>query len=72
MALWAILGGLLTGSLIGAGMARWITLLDPERQAEFLEEAMVFATAALAYGAALAMHTNGFLAVFAAGVALSH
>lgn len=72
VALWAILGGLLTGSLIGAGMARWITLLDPERQAEFLEEAMVFATAALAYGAALAMHTNGFLAVFAAGVALSH
>jgi sodium/hydrogen antiporter len=54
------------------GMARWIRLLDPERQADFLEEAMVFATAALAYGAALAIHTDGFLAVFAAGVALSH
>jgi NhaP-type Na+/H+ or K+/H+ antiporter len=72
VALWAVVGGLLVGSLIGAGMARWIKLLDPERQADFLEEAMVFATAALAYGAALAIHTDGFFAVFTAGVALSH
>lgn len=71
-ALWAAAGGFLVGAVTGAGMARWIKLLDPERQADFLEEAMVFATAALAYGAALAIHTNGFLAVFAAGVALSH
>jgi NhaP-type Na+/H+ or K+/H+ antiporter len=33
---------------------------------------MVFATAALAYGAAIALRTDGFLAVLAAGVALSH
>jgi sodium/hydrogen antiporter len=72
VALWAVIGGFVAGSLIGAGMARWIKLLDPERQADFLEEAMVFATAALAYGAAMAIHTDGFLAVFAAGVALSH
>jgi sodium/hydrogen antiporter len=72
VALWAALGGFFIGAAIGAGMARWIRLLDPERQADFLEEAMVFATAALAYGAALAIHTDGFLAVFAAGVALSH
>lgn len=71
-ALWAIAGGCAGGWLVGAGMARWITLLDPERQADFLEEAMVFATAALAYGAALAIHANGFLAVLAAGIALSH
>ena len=70
--LWSLAGGLLIGSVVGAGMARWIKLLDPERQADFLEEAMVFATAALAYGAAMAIHTDGFLAVFAAGVALSH
>jgi NhaP-type Na+/H+ or K+/H+ antiporter len=69
---WSGLGGFAIGCLIGVGMARWIRLLDPERQADFLEEAMVFATAALAYGAALAIHTDGFLAVFAAGVALSH
>lgn len=72
IALWAAGGGFVAGWLIGAGMARWITLLDPERQADFLEEAMVFATAALAYGAALVIHTDGFLAVFAAGVALCH
>jgi NhaP-type Na+/H+ or K+/H+ antiporter len=72
VALWAVAGGLVVGSLIGAGMARWIKLLDPERQADFLEEAMVFATAALAYGGAMAIRTDGFLAVFAAGMALSH
>jgi NhaP-type Na+/H+ or K+/H+ antiporter len=69
---WAVAGGVLAGALIGAGMARWIKLLDPERQADFLEEAMVFATAALAYGGAMAIRTDGFLAVLAAGVALSH
>ncbi len=72
IALWAAGGGCVAGWLIGAGMARGITLLDPERQSDFLEEAMVFATAALAYGAALVIHTDGFLAVFAAGVALCH
>lgn len=72
LACWSAIGGCAVGWLIGAGMARWITLLDPDRRAESLEEAMVFATAALAYGGALALRTNGFLAVFAAGVALSH
>jgi NhaP-type Na+/H+ or K+/H+ antiporter len=72
VALWAALGGFAIGAMIGVGMARWIRLLDPERQADFLEEAMVFAAAALAYGAAMAIRTDGFLAVFAAGVALSH
>ena len=72
LGVWSLAGGVAAGGLIGAGMARWIKLLDPERQADFLEEAMVFATAALAYGAAMAIRTDGFLAVFAAGVALSH
>ena len=72
LGLWSVAGGVVAGGLIGAGMARWIKLLDPERQADFLEEAMVFATAALAYGAAMAIRTDGFLAVLAAGMALSH
>jgi NhaP-type Na+/H+ or K+/H+ antiporter len=71
-ALWAVVGALFAGWLIGAGMARWITLLDADRQADFLEEMMVFATAALAYGCAVAIRTDGFLAVFAAGLALCH
>ena len=72
LGLWSVAGGVVAGGLIGTGMARWIKLLDPGRQADFLEEAMVFATAALAYGAAMAIRTDGFLAVLAAGMALSH
>ncbi|HUI61065.1 MAG TPA: cation:proton antiporter [Steroidobacteraceae bacterium] len=70
--LWAAAGGAAVGWLMGACSARWITLLDPERQTDFLEETLVFAAAAIAYGAALAIRTDGFIAVFAAGVALSH
>ncbi len=72
LGLWSVGGGVAAGGLIGTGMSRLITLLDPERQTDFLEEAVVFATAALAYGAAMAIRTDGFLAVLAAGVALSH
>jgi NhaP-type Na+/H+ or K+/H+ antiporter len=71
-ALWTIGGGFGAGWLIGAAMARWIFLLDPERQADFLEEVMVFAAAVLAYGGALVIHASAFLALFAAGVALCH
>jgi NhaP-type Na+/H+ or K+/H+ antiporter len=69
---WAAAGGFAVGWLIGAGTARTITLLDSERQSDYLEATLVFAAAALAYGTALAIGTNGFLAVFAAGVALCH
>ena len=70
--IWAAAGGAVVGWLTGAFAARWITLLDPERQTDFLEETLVFAAGAIAYGVALAIHTDGFIAVFAAGVALSH
>jgi NhaP-type Na+/H+ or K+/H+ antiporter len=72
LAAWGTLGGFLGGWLIGAVMARVITVMDPERQTDFLEETVVFATPALAYAGALAMRADGFLAVFAAGVALCH
>ncbi len=70
--LWAVAGGVAAGAAIGAGMSRWITLLDFDRQTDMLETLVVFATAALAYGAAEAIHTSGFLAVVAAGLALAH
>jgi sodium/hydrogen antiporter len=70
--LWVTLGGIAAGAAIGAGMSRWIALLDFERQTDMLEVLMVFTTAALAYGAAEAIHTSGFLAVVAAGLALAH
>ena len=72
LAVWGACGGFAIGWMVGAATSRCITLLDPDRQADFLEEAMVFAAAALAYGAALLIRTDGFLAVFAAGVALCH
>lgn len=68
----SVAGGVAAGAAIGAGMSRWIALLDFDRQTDFLEILVVFTTAALAYGAAEAIHTNGFLAVIAAGLALSH
>lgn len=70
-AAWATFGAAIAGWLIGAGLARWIALLDFDRQTQSLEVVVVFATAALAYGAAEAIHTSGFLAVLAAGLALS-
>lgn len=70
-AVWATFGAAVAGWLIGAGLARWIALLDFDRQTQLLEVLVVFATAALAYGAAEAIHTSGFLAVLAAGLALS-
>jgi sodium/hydrogen antiporter len=72
LAVSSVAGGLATGAAIGAGMSRWIALLDFDRQADFLEILVVFTTGALAYGAAEALHTSGFLAVIAAGLALSH
>jgi NhaP-type Na+/H+ or K+/H+ antiporter len=70
--LWSLAGGLIIGWLIGTAMARWIRLLDSDRQGDFLEELIVFATAVLAYTCALAMRTEGLLAALAAGLALSH
>ena len=72
LALWSVAGGAAAGAAIGAGMSRWIALLDFDRQSDVLELLVVFITGALAYGAAEAIHTNGFLAVIAAGLALSH
>jgi sodium/hydrogen antiporter len=72
LALGSVVGGVAVGAAVGAGMSRWIALLDFDRQTDFLEILVVFTTAALAYGAAEALHTNGLLAVVAAGLALSH
>jgi NhaP-type Na+/H+ or K+/H+ antiporter len=69
---WSLVGSLVCGWLIGAVMARWIRMLDPDRQGDFLEEMIVLATAILAYICALALRTEGLLSVLAAGLALSH
>jgi sodium/hydrogen antiporter len=71
-AAWALAGGAAAGWLAGAAMARCLSSLDPDRRADFLEEALVFAAGALAYGIALTLGANGFLSVLVAGLALSH
>jgi NhaP-type Na+/H+ or K+/H+ antiporter len=70
--IWSVAAGAVAGWLIGAAMSRWIALLDPDRQGDFLEEMIVLATVALTYTCALAVRGDGLLAVFTSGLALSH
>lgn len=67
---WATAGGLVIGWLGGGAVAALIRRLQragrPIEQVEFL----VLGLIALLYGAALALQTYGFLAVFAGGLAL--
>jgi sodium/hydrogen antiporter len=72
LTLWSVIGGAVVGWLVGAVMMRWLALLDADRQGDFLEDMVVVATAVLTYVGALALRTDGFIAVFVAGLALSH
>ena len=68
---WAVAGGLAIGYMLGTLVGRVILYLRT-RHSEALgpDEFMVLGLIALAYGVALLCHTYGFLAVFAAGLAL--
>jgi NhaP-type Na+/H+ or K+/H+ antiporter len=72
LGLWSVAGGAVVGWLLGVLMMRWLALLDPDRQGDLLEDMIVVATAALAYICALGLRTEGLIAVFVAGLALSH
>jgi NhaP-type Na+/H+ or K+/H+ antiporter len=68
---WGIAGGLGIGFLVGMGVAsgvRWLRAW--RRDAVIFDEFLLLGVIGLSYGAALAAHTLGFLAVFAAGLAL--
>lgn len=68
---WAILGGLGIGYLLGAMVGRVVLYLRTRhREALGSDEFIALGLIALAYGVALLCHTYGFLAVFAAGLAL--
>jgi NhaP-type Na+/H+ or K+/H+ antiporter len=68
---WGIVAGLGIGFAIGDGLARGVRALRARhRDAVFLDEFLLLGVIALSYGVALAAHALGFLAVFAAGVAL--
>jgi len=69
--LWAIPGGLLIGALLGTATGRVILFLRREhKEAVGLDDFFALGLIAFSYGAALLVHTYGFLAVFAAGLAL--
>jgi NhaP-type Na+/H+ or K+/H+ antiporter len=69
--LWAIPGGLLVGALLGTATGRVILFLRREhKEAVGLDDFLALGLIAVSYGTALLLHTYGFLAVFAAGLAL--
>ena len=69
--IWAILGGLTIGALLGTGVARFILYLRRvHREATGLDDFLAMGLIGISYGVALLCHTYGFLAVFAAGLAM--
>ena len=68
---WASLGGIAVGVLFGTLVGYLVIYLRREhRNAVGLDEFLTLGLIALSYGGALLIHTYGFLAVFAAGLAL--
>jgi len=69
--IWGTVGGLSIGFLVGWTLARGVRLLRAwRRDAVIFDEFLLLGVIALSYGVALAAHALGFLAVFAAGLAL--
>ena len=70
---WATLGGLALGWALGLAFSRAIVHLRHEREQAFgMESFLTLGLIALTYGLALSIATYGFLAVFAAGLAVRH
>ena len=69
--LWAITGGLSVGAALGTLIGKLVVYLRTHHQeAVGLDEFLSLGLVALTYGAAQLAHASGFLAVFAAGLAL--
>lgn len=68
---WAIAGGLLIGGALGALIGKLVVYLrSRHKESVGLGEFLALGLIALAYGVAVFSHAYGFLAVFAAGLAL--
>ncbi|BAL24327.1 sodium:proton antiporter [Azoarcus sp. KH32C] len=69
--LWAIAGGLLIGSASGALIGRLVVYLrSHHKESVGFDEFLTLGLISLAYGLAVLSYASGFLAVFAAGLAL--
>ena len=69
--LWAVAGGLLIGGTLGALIGKLVVYMRSRHKESFgLDEFLALGLIALAYGIAVLGHAYGFLAVFAAGLAL--
>ena len=69
--LWAISAGLAVGALLGTLVGRVVIYLRQEhREALGLDDFLALGLITLSYGIALGIHSYGFLAVFAAGLAV--
>jgi sodium/hydrogen antiporter len=68
---WAVSAGLAVGSLCGVGIGKLVIhLRRVHKEAVGLDEFLALGLIALSYGLALLLHSYGFLAVFAAGLAV--
>ncbi len=68
---WAIAGGALVGGGIGLGVGRLVLRVNArQKKITALGEYLVLGLIGASYGAAVLLNASGFLAVFAAGVAL--
>ena len=69
--IWATVGGLLIGGLLGTLIGRLVVYLRIRHKESFgFDEFLALGLVALAYGLAVLCLASGFLAVFAAGLAL--
>ena len=68
---WAIGAGIAVGTLLGTAVGRLVIYLRREhREALGLDDFLALGLITLSYGVALLIHSYGFLAVFAAGLAV--
>lgn len=68
---WAIGAGIAVGALLGTLVGKLVVYLRREhREALGLDDFLALGLITLSYGVALAIHSYGFLAVFAAGLAV--
>jgi sodium/hydrogen antiporter len=71
--LWTSIGGTAIGAVLGLAVGRLVLYLRREhKEAVGLDDFLALGLIGLSYGAAQLLQANGFLSVFAAGVALRH